>query len=85
MTGLVNKLKTIDKNFAGVLIIWDKLFGSFEEESEHVPCKFGAVNHPYQLNPLKATWWQWGFMFSKCAEATNISAKLKTLFGPPNK
>jgi sterol desaturase/sphingolipid hydroxylase (fatty acid hydroxylase superfamily) len=30
--------KYIDRNYAGVLIIWDKLFGSFVAEDPEVPC-----------------------------------------------
>lgn len=73
----------IDKNFAGVLIIWDKLFGTFEAESELIPCKYGAVGHPYQLNPIKATWWQWGYMIAKCGKARGFTSKLRALFGYP--
>jgi sterol desaturase/sphingolipid hydroxylase (fatty acid hydroxylase superfamily) len=35
----------IDKNFAGVLIIWDKLFGTFAEEVE--PVQFGVKKQIY--------------------------------------
>ena len=74
----------IDKNFAGVLILWDKLFGTFEKESETIPCQYGAVDHPYLLNPVKATFWQWKFMLLQCTNKKGISAKLKVLFGDPN-
>ena len=35
--------KYIDRNYAGVLIVWDKLFGSFVEEDPAVPCEYGIV------------------------------------------
>lgn len=37
----------IDKNYGGVLIIWDKLFGTFAEERDDAPVAFGLIE---QLN-----------------------------------
>ncbi|WKE66824.1 sterol desaturase family protein [Gallaecimonas kandeliae] len=34
----------LDRNFAGVLIIWDKMFGTFTPENE--PCRYGVVKAP---------------------------------------
>ncbi|PKL79619.1 MAG: sterol desaturase family protein [Candidatus Melainabacteria bacterium HGW-Melainabacteria-1] len=44
----------IDKNFGGVLIIWDRLFGSFAPEQE-APV-FGTVSPLRSWNPLWANW-----------------------------
>ncbi len=44
-------LHYLDKNYAGILIIWDKLFGSFEEET-FVP-KYGLTENIVTRNPLK--------------------------------
>ena len=46
-----------DKNYAGILIIWDKLFGTFKEEGEKV-C-YGVMEQSDRLNPL--TVWFEGF------------------------
>ena len=35
--------KYIDRNYAGVLIVWDKLFGTYVEEDDAVPCEYGIV------------------------------------------
>jgi sterol desaturase/sphingolipid hydroxylase (fatty acid hydroxylase superfamily) len=43
----------IDKNFAGVLIIWDKLFGTFAKEQSNKPCKFGIIGQIKTHNPIK--------------------------------
>jgi sterol desaturase/sphingolipid hydroxylase (fatty acid hydroxylase superfamily) len=32
----------LDKNYGGVLIVWDRLFGTFAEEDEHEPCVYGT-------------------------------------------
>ena len=41
----------LDKNFGEFLIIWDKIFGSFEEEREKVV--YGIYDHPRSWNPIR--------------------------------
>lgn len=41
----------IDRNYAGIFIIWDRLFGSFEPEQEKV--KFGLTKDMPDFNPLR--------------------------------
>lgn len=45
----VNK-QYLDKNFGEFLIIWDRIFGSFEEENEKVV--YGIYDHPKSWNPI---------------------------------
>jgi len=42
--------KYLDKNFGEFLIIWDRVFGSFEEEHEKVV--YGIYDHPRSWNPI---------------------------------
>jgi alkylglycerol monooxygenase len=44
----------IDKNYGGVLIIWDRLFATFEDECEDEPVVFGVRKPLANLNPLWA-------------------------------
>lgn len=42
----------IDKNFGGTLVLWDKLFGTFQEEQVENPVEFG-IDHPVEsYNPV---------------------------------
>jgi sterol desaturase/sphingolipid hydroxylase (fatty acid hydroxylase superfamily) len=50
----------IDRNYAGVLIIWDKLFGTFVEEQE-AP-QYGIVRQVKSHNPITLTFHEWGAM-----------------------
>lgn len=46
--------KQIDRNFAGVLIIWDRIFGTFIDEKDAGPIKYGVDFRPANtLNPFK--------------------------------
>ena len=43
----------LDKNYAGVLIIWDRLFGTFEKFRPEEEITYGLVDQPQFFNPLR--------------------------------
>jgi sterol desaturase/sphingolipid hydroxylase (fatty acid hydroxylase superfamily) len=47
----------IDKNHAGVLIIWDRIFGTFQEEIFHP--KYGLTRNIDSFNPIKIAFHEW--------------------------
>ena len=71
----------IDKNYGNLLIIWDKLFGTFEPEDE--PVKFGLVRNVKTFNPTKITFMEWIDIFKNIKNATNLSEAIYFLLGPP--
>ena len=46
--------KYIDKNYGGILILWDRLFGTFEEEDDRDPCVYGTRGPLRSWNPVWA-------------------------------
>ena len=42
----------IDKNYAGVLIIWDRIFGTFEAERKEEPVVYGLIGQLESFNPF---------------------------------
>ena len=77
--------KYIDRNYAGVLIVWDKLFGSFVDEDPAVPCEYGIVGHIDSHNPLRLTFHEWFAMLRDAAHAGGPRDALIQLFGPPER
>ena len=71
----------IDKNYGNLLIIWDKMFGTFEPEHEKV--KFGLVNNVNTYNPVKITFMAWQAIFSEMKKSENLKEALGCFFGPP--
>lgn len=45
-------LYCLDRNYGGVLIVWDKLFGTFMEEKREDEIIYGLVVSPQSFNPL---------------------------------
>ena len=72
----------IDKNYGNLLIIWDKMFGTFEREDEKV--KFGLVNNVNTFNPSKITFMGWTSIIEDIRAAKNLNEALYFIFGPPN-
>ena len=47
----------IDRNYAGILIVWDRLFGTFEPEDE--PVRYGLTSNIGSYNPLVIAFHEW--------------------------
>ncbi|MBD8514229.1 sterol desaturase family protein [Photobacterium sp. CAU 1568] len=74
----------IDKNFAGVLIIWDKLFGTFVPENDSTIIRYGVREDVTGWRPLQATFHHWQHIFSRAlAPNQSLKSRLYCLFGPP--
>ena len=71
----------IDKNYGNLLIIWDRMFGTFEPEDE--PVKFGLVRNVNTFNPTKITFMGWIDIFKNMKSASNLSEAIYFLLGPP--
>ena len=71
----------IDKNYGNLLIIWDRLFGTFEPEKAKVT--YGLVNNVNTFNPIKITLMDWQAMLREIKEKEKVLEKIKIFFGAP--
>jgi sterol desaturase/sphingolipid hydroxylase (fatty acid hydroxylase superfamily) len=72
----------IDRNHGGVFIIWDRLFGTFQEELDDEPVVFGITRPLRSWNPLWANvhvYWQ---MLRDCLAARSLREKLYVWVAP---
>ncbi|MFD1161910.1 sterol desaturase family protein [Hwangdonia seohaensis] len=53
----------LDRNHAGILIIWDKLFGTFQPELKDEKVIYGLVKNIDTYNPIKIAFIEWFNMF----------------------
>ena len=77
-----SNIQYIDKNYGNLLIIWDRLFGTFEPEIETV--KYGLVKNVNTFNPVKITFMGWQEIFSDIKDSNSFKEVLYNFFGPPN-
>ncbi|XP_022081909.1 alkylglycerol monooxygenase-like [Acanthaster planci] len=64
----------IDKNYAGTLIIWDRMFGTFEPESE--PVVFGLVHPLESYNPLYTQYCHYKYILETAWNMPGLTNKL---------
>lgn len=73
--------KYIDKNHAGVFIIWDKLFGTFQQEEEKPT--YGITKPVNSWNPVWVNLDHYFQMFSQIRTIKGFRNKVKFLFYKP--
>jgi sterol desaturase/sphingolipid hydroxylase (fatty acid hydroxylase superfamily)/uncharacterized membrane protein YhhN len=70
----------LDKNYGGILILWDRLFGSFQEE--HEPCIYGTRSALNSWDPLWANLEVYWALARDSWQTQNWGNKLRIWFKP---
>lgn len=79
--------KYIDKNMGMFLIIWDKLFGTFQPElpaGQYQPIKYGLTKPIKNENLVNIVFYEWINIYRDLKQkGLNLKQKLAYIFGPP--
>lgn len=78
-----NNPRYLDANYAGVFIIWDKIFGSFVPENKEEPVRYGLVHDLGTFNPLRVAFHEWVGIFQDIRNSKSLRHALKFLLKPP--
>ena len=74
----------LDRNHAGILIIWDRLFGTFQPELKHEKVKYGLVVNIKTYNPILIAFNEWGALFKDLITRNlSVTNRIKYLYKPP--
>ena len=73
----------IDKNYGGMLIIWDRLFGTFKAEDKSNPPVYGLVHQVQSFNPIYVQFHPWPIIWRRFKRATGFRNKLGVLVNVP--
>ena len=73
----------IDKNFGGILIVFDRMFGTFASENVSTTLDYGLVHRVTSYNPLRIATHSWIGMWRQLRRVTGVRQATKVLFGPP--
>jgi alkylglycerol monooxygenase len=71
----------LDKNYGGIFILWDKLFGTFAEENETV--NYGITKDINSYNPFTAWLHYYQDLFKATTRKKSWKEKINFLFAPP--
>ena len=73
----------VDRNYGGVLVIWDRLFGSFQEELDEEPCVYGTRDPLNSWDPLWANFSLYWGLLKVSWHTRRWSDKVGVWFKPP--
>ncbi|MET3117894.1 sterol desaturase/sphingolipid hydroxylase (fatty acid hydroxylase superfamily) [Undibacterium sp. GrIS 1.8] len=73
----------LDCNYGGVLIIFDRLFGTFRQEQAGIQIRYGLTERLYSYNPIKIALHEWSKLVRDLWSAKTWLMRIKILFGPP--
>jgi len=76
-------LEYLDANYGGVLMIFDRMFGTYIPERDDLPCRYGLVTPLRTYNPLKIAFFYWVEIFRDLRKARSLRDVAGYLFGPP--
>ncbi|MES1187188.1 MAG: sterol desaturase family protein [Myxococcales bacterium] len=73
----------LDRNHAGVLILWDRLFGTFAAENEQDPVRYGITHDVTTFNPLRIAVHELVALARDLRRAGSLQHALGYLLAPP--
>jgi sterol desaturase/sphingolipid hydroxylase (fatty acid hydroxylase superfamily) len=71
----------LDRNHGGILIVWDRLFGTFEPE--RAPVVYGLTKNIHTFSPLRIGFHEWAAMLRAAARPASLRTRLAHIFAPP--
>jgi sterol desaturase/sphingolipid hydroxylase (fatty acid hydroxylase superfamily) len=73
----------LDKNYGGVLIVFDHLFGTFAAAPRDEKLRYGIVGGTRTLDPIRVALGEWVAMIRDVVGAASLSEKVRILLAPP--
>jgi sterol desaturase/sphingolipid hydroxylase (fatty acid hydroxylase superfamily) len=74
-------VRYLDRNHGGMLIVWDRLFGTFEPEVERVD--YGLTKNLDSFSPWQIAFHEWRALLRDVRRAPSLGDALRTLLRPP--
>jgi len=79
-----SNVRYLDRNHAGILIVWDRLFGTFEpEDAQREPVRYGLTKNLTTFRPLRIAFHEWATMLRQVRDAGSWRERLGYVFAPP--
>ncbi len=73
----------LDRNHGGILVIWDRLYGTWQEPIKGLEPRYGISHNPETYNPLVHNVFEFQEIWKDVKRAPTLKAKLLYIFGPP--
>jgi sterol desaturase/sphingolipid hydroxylase (fatty acid hydroxylase superfamily) len=73
----------LDRNYGSILIVFDRMFGTFAQAPLTEPLRFGLKERQASNNPVHIALSEWRYLWRDFRAAPSLGAKARALFGPP--
>ncbi|MBI1860854.1 MAG: sterol desaturase family protein [Deltaproteobacteria bacterium] len=73
----------LDRNYGGVLMIYDLIFGTFKSERGDISIRYGLAGVRTSLNPIRIAFQEWVWIGRDLWKARTLSAQVHAAFGHP--
>jgi len=73
----------LDSNYGGVLMVWDRMFGTFAQEVDHDPPRYGIMKNIDTHNPFRIAFHEWLAMGRDLVRARSLREVAGVVMGPP--
>jgi len=73
----------LDKNYGGILMIFDRFFNTYAKEEEGVEIVYGLTHPNYSKNPVEVVFHVWRELITKTSQKNGLREKLRLIFSPP--
>ena len=73
----------LDRNYGGIFIVFDRMFGTFVAEQDDVPCRYGLVTPLRSNNPIIIGFHEWAALARDIWQSRSWRDRLVCLIGPP--
>lgn len=78
-----SNLRYLDKNMGMVLILWDRIFGTFQAEAADEEIRYGLTKQPEDTGPVNIIFHEFIALYQDVRKAPTFADKLKYIFYPP--
>ncbi len=78
-----SNVEYLDKNMGMCLSIWDRIFGTFQEEIEDLPIKYGLTHPLAQKDAINIVFHPWKELINDIRQVADWGTKLKYFYKPP--
>ena len=74
----------LDSNYGSMFIVWDRLFGTFVDEDDAEPCRYGLVKNLGSFHPVRVVFHEWVHLVQDVLRpGLRMRDRLGYVFGPP--
>lgn len=78
-----SNLRYLDKNMGMVLILWDRIFGTFQKEIDDEEISYGLTKQPQDTGAVNIIFHEFKALMADVKKATKLTDKIKYFLYPP--